>query len=339
MMEKKIEALDHLGDWILSKPDDLELAKLKSKRENVWFDLDQQDKALQAIATQMLRKSKLRNWLSKYSIQAKSPKAIGLILAGNIPAVGFHDVLCVYLSGHSAKVKLSEKDKYLIPAIIKKLQKLDPDSKQQLSFAPKLKGIDALIATGSNNSSRYFKKYFGHLPNIIRANRNSLAVIDQEIHNDELAALGNDIFDFYGLGCRSVSQIILPENFDENRLFQAWEGFSYVIENPKYENNYKYNYATFILNNENFKTNNFLIIKESEEIISRISCVHIKRYRDIEQVLSYLDNNSEKIQICVSNINLNDSSVPIVKPGTSQKPALSDYADGIDTIEFLNQLS
>lgn len=339
MIKERINALVELGDWVLTRPDELELAKLKSKRDNRWFDLYHQQKALNAIATQLLDGSALKNWVSSYDLPVRQPKNVGLILAGNIPAVGFHDVLTVYLSGHKAKVKLSEKDQHLIPALISKFKNLDATHKPQIEFVEKLKNIDAVIATGSNNSVRYFNHYFGHLPNVIRGNRNSLAVLDSDVTDMELKALGNDVFDYYGLGCRSVSQILIPENFNENRILDAWEEFAYVIDNEKYENNFKYNYAMFMLNREQFKTNNFVILKESDELISRISCLHLKRYKDIEQVKDYLKQKRENIQVCVSNFELEKVDIPVVKPGQSQQPGPADYADGVDTLKFLKSLS
>ena len=302
MIEKKIEALVKLGKWMLSQPDKLELAKLKSKRDNAWFDLAHQQMAIESLAVGMLQEEHLNSWLSNYEQKDSQPKRVGLIPAGNIPAVGFHDLLCIYMSPHTGNVKLSDKDAHLLPAIFDQLSEYDPAAKQRIQFVDKLVDIDAIIATGSNNSKRYFEYYFGHLPHIIRGNRNSLAVIDQSAEAQDLEQLGKDVFEYYGLGCRSVSQILIPEDYNENLILDQWENYQYVIENTKYENNFKYNYATSIMNREEFKTNNFLILKESSELVSRIACVHLHRYSKIEDAIEYINQKKDQIQVCVSNI-------------------------------------
>lgn len=339
VIKNKIESLTKLGKWILEKPDELELAKLRSKRDNPWFDLISQQKALNAIAAGMLEKGKLENWLSKYDLDQSSNKIVGLIPAGNIPVVGFHDLLCIYVSGHQAHIKLSDKDAHLMPAIFTKLKELDSDVEERIQFVDKLNDIEALIATGSDNSKRYFEYYFGHLPHIIRGNRNSLAIISNDITEEELHLLGHDVFDYYGLGCRSVSQVLIPEGFNENKLLDAWHDYKYVMDNDKYENNYQYNYAIFILNQETFKTNNFIILKESVQMASRIACLHYKRYANRKDVTQYLDKHKNNIQLCVTDISDLDTEIPTVSPGESQIPGPSDYADRIDTLEFLNNLS
>ena len=341
MIDQRIEALSSLARWMKSHPNELELARLKSEKENPWFTEREVHNALAGISDFMLEPQKLNHWLMRYRIANTNPKHVGIILAGNIPAVGFHDVLCAYISGHVTQVKLSQKDKYLIPALFEKLNSFDPNALRQIKFVDKLHQVDALIATGTNNSSRYFNYYFKDIPRLIRKNRNSIALIDSKVRDEQIAQLGRDVFDYYGLGCRSVSQILVSKDFDTNRLFDQWDSYQFVMDNTKYENNFKYNYAISMMNRESFKTNDFLIMKESEDIASRISCVHIHRYSSDEEVVKYCNRKAEEIQIVVSNqMNLNSKiQSPVVPIGHGQQPGPEDYADGVDTMKFLIELS
>lgn len=341
MIDQRIEALSSLAKWMKTHPDELELARLKSEKENPWFTEREVKNALAGISDFLLEPEKLHKWLMRYRIANANPKHLGIILAGNIPAVGFHDILCAYISGHITQVKLSQKDKHIIPALIHQLNSFDPNALRQIKFVDKLHHLDALIATGTNNSSRYFNYYFKDIPRLIRKNRNSIALIDSTISDKEIKQLGRDVFDYYGLGCRSVSQILVPTDFDTNRLFDQWDSYQYVMDNTKYENNFKYNYAISMMNRELFKTNNFLIMKESEDIASRISCVHIHRYSSGDEVINYCNRKEEEIQIVVSNQMNFDVQIksPLVAIGKGQQPGPEDYADGVDTMKFLIELS
>ncbi len=336
MIEAKIRALVRLGEWIKSKPDQLSLAKLKSERDNPWFTQKEQDRALNALANEFLVERALKDWIERYPRLPKSPKNVGLIFAGNLPLVGFHDWLAVFLSGHHACIKLSSKDKYLFPALMAYLFDDHPDWKGLTSIVDQIKKIDAVIATGSNNSNRYFEYYFGHLPHVFRGHRNGIAVIPENVSDLDLKNLGDDIFAYFGLGCRSVSLCLVPQDFSEERLFEALEEYQSLRNHSKWDNNYRYNYSIFALNQESFLTDGSLIIKRSEQIASRIACLHLKSYNSKDELRSFVSKNLDRIQVVTGRDRF--PNVDTVDFGMSQKPKLTDYADQIDTMEFLSDL-
>ncbi len=292
--------------------------------ENVYFSIQSWAKALTA--------ENLNKWLSAYSFETKTPKNIGLILAGNIPLVGFHDFLSVLISGNNVSIKTSSNDQFLLPFVAKYLIAIEPDFSSKITFVEgKLENFDAVIATGSNNTARYFDYYFKNSPSIIRKNRNSVAVLNGEETKEQLAALGEDIFRYFGLGCRNVSKIFVPKGYSFNSFFEAIFEYQDVIHYEKYANNYDYNKAVFLMSNFKLLDNGFLTIKEDSSYASPISSVFYEYYDSIEDLQIRLQSENEQIQCIVSN-DLVENSIAF---GQTQKPNLWDYADNVDTISFL----
>lgn len=294
---------------------------------NGWFKEVEVRKALSGIAS-WLNEKEIEKWLNNYQLKDNSNKRVAIIMAGNIPLVGFHDLISVFLSGHKAIVKLSSDDKHLLPAVINVMRLFNEDVKNYIELAHGQIGkFDAVIATGSDNSARYFESYFGKHPHIIRKNRSSIAVIDGSETEEELKELGKDIFDYFGLGCRNVSQIWIPENYNLNRFFEAIYDYNDIINHNKYANNYDYNKAVKLLNKENLLDNGFLLLKEDASLNSPLAVLHYQRYRSNSDVKAFIDKKRDQIQVVVGN-----SYVPF---GYSQKPSITDYADGVDTLQFL----
>lgn len=304
------------------------------KHYNGWFVESEVYFALQSWA-KALTQENLDNWLSAYTINDKQPKSVGLILAGNIPLVGFHDFLSVLISGHKALVKTSSNDKKLLPFLANYLIKVEPSLESRIEFTDgRLEGFDAVIATGSNNTSRYFEYYFRDKPSIIRKNRNSVAILTGDESEEDLIGLGKDIFTYFGLGCRNVSKFYVPEGYDFDKFFNAMYTYKELINNPKYINNYDYNKAVFLMSNFLILDNGFLVLKQDSGYSSPISCVFYEYYTDLESLKQRLKDDQELIQCVVGNDVLENQ----VAFGQTQHPELSDYADGIDTILFLNEI-
>lgn len=299
---------------------------------NGWFAEGQVVSALQAIA-QMLEEEKLNTWLARYEAglsKEKAPRTIGTIMAGNLPMVGFHDLLCVLLAGHRFVGKLSSQDKILLPKAVNLLVKVFPDLKNTFVFEDgKLEGYDAIVATGSNNTARYFEYYFSHCPHIIRKNRQSIAIINGTESEEELKALGKDVFSYFGLGCRNVSKVMVPSGFDVTTLLDRWESYYPVLENNKYKNNYDYHKSIYLLNQDKFLDNGFLLLMEKEPIASPMATLHYGFYENKDDLHSMLSAAVEEIQCLVGQGG--------IAFGTSQQPELWDYADGVDTMQFLLQ--
>ncbi len=292
--------------------------------ENVYFSIQSWAKAL--------TEENIDQWLSTYTFEPKEPKNIGLILAGNIPLVGFHDFLSVLISGNNVLIKTSSNDQFLLPFLAKYLIAIEPEFSTKITFVEgKLENFDAVIATGSNNTARYFEYYFKSKPNIIRKNRNSVAVLNGEETKEQLAALGEDIFRYFGLGCRNVSKIFVPKGYSFDSFFEAIFEYQNVIHYEKYANNYDYNKAVFLMSNFKLLDNGFLTIKEDSNYTSPISSVFYEYYDNLEDLQSRLQTEHEQIQCIVSN-NLVENSIAF---GQTQKPNLWDYADNVDTISFL----
>lgn len=307
----------------------------RQKSFNGWFTEPFVLDAIDAIA-QMLTKEKLTTWLSSYSLTETSPKKVGVIMAGNIPLVGFHDFLCVLIAGHHVMAKTSSEDNTLLKKIAEILIAIEPDFSDKMEFVERLQNFNAVIATGSNNTARYFESYFGKYPHIIRKNRNSVAVIDQHDKAEDLKALGNDVFQYFGLGCRNVSKLYVPEGYSFNSFFEAiFEDFQYIVDNNKYANNYDYNKAVYLLGSNQLLDNNFLLLKEDESLSSPVAVLHYEFYKDLKEVENKLQQQKEQIQCVVAN----HANISPLKFGQAQQPALWDYADGVDTMEFLINLS
>ena len=297
---------------------------------NGWFTPHQVQNALGAWA-KALTPGNLDKWLSAYDIAPREPKTVALVLAGNIPMVGFHDFLCVLLAGHKALVKLSSNDNKLLPLLADYLISTDPAFKDCIVFTEgKIGNFDAVIATGSNNTARYFEYYFRDKPAIIRKNRNSAAVLTGNETREELEALGEDIFRYFGLGCRNVSKLFVPEGYDFAPFFEAMYKYAGVIEDEKYANNYDYNKAVFLMSQYKILDNGFMTIKEDTGYASPISSVFYEYYRDLPELEKRLADDAEKLQCVVSGALQN--SVPF---GKTQRPELWDYADNVDTLAFL----
>lgn len=305
-----------------------------SQSHNGWFTPDNVHFAIQSWA-KALREENLNKWLSNYNFENSKPKTIGLVLAGNIPLVGFHDFLSVLISGNKALIKTSSNDQYLIKFLIKYLIALDHRISDRVSFVEgKLENFDAVIATGSNNTARYFEYYFKNKPNIIRKNRNSVAVLTGEETKEELIALGDDIFRYFGLGCRNVSKIFVPEGYNFDSFFNAVFEHQEIIKYEKYANNYDYNKAVYLMSNFKLLDNGFLTLKEDTSYSSPISSVFYEYYSSIDSLTKKLDNDKENIQCIVSKNKIQNS----VSFGETQKPNLWDYADNLDTLQFLMNL-
>jgi hypothetical protein len=296
---------------------------------NGWFTPQNVRSAMLALGAQ-LEITKLEEWCNRYEF-ADTPKKVALIMAGNIPLVGFHDFLCVLLSGNKVVAKLSSEDKQLLPALATHLIKFEPELAEWIRLTDgKIGEVDAVIATGSDNSAVYFEQYFGKYPHIFRRNRTSVAVLNGSETKEELLQLGHDVFDYFGLGCRNVSHLIIPENFDLNRFFEAIVTFGEIVNHHKYANNYDYNKAVYLLNKVELLDNNFVLLRETEDLFSPLGMLHYHRYKDVKEVEEYLINYAEKIQAIVGK-----GYIPF---GAAQCPSLDDYADGVDTMRFLEKL-
>ncbi|GAA4277456.1 acyl-CoA reductase [Aquimarina mytili] len=314
-MIHKIETAEHYNGWFT--------------KENVMYSLTQWGKAL--------TKRKLSTWISKYSLSDEvMPKTIGVIMAGNIPLVGFHDFLSVLISGHKILVKQSSNDNQLLPFLASYLIAIDSEFEKHISFTTeKFTDFDAVIATGSNNTARYFEHYFGKVPHIIRKNRNSVAVLTGHETQEQLVNLGEDIFRYFGLGCRSVSKLMVPVGYDFDLFFKSMYSYHDIITSAKYANNYDYNKAVYLMSNFKLFENGFLMLKEDQSYASPIATLFYETYTSQEELLEKLEADNEKIQ-CVVSRGISESHVDF---GQTQSPELSDYADGVDVIEFLTKIN
>ncbi|WP_417213393.1 acyl-CoA reductase [Bizionia sp.] len=297
-------------------------------RENLIFSFDGWSKSL--------TESNITQWLNNYNFNNVNPKKVAIIMAGNIPLVGFHDFLSVLISGHHVVVKQSTNDKHLLPFLAKYLETVEPEFKGNITFtADKLDNFEAVIATGSNNTARYFEYYFKGKPSIIRKNRNSLAVLSGDETEEQLEALSEDIFRYYGLGCRNVSKLLVPKDYDFQKFFKAMYKWHPIIHQNKYANNYDYNKAVYLMSEFDMLENGFLMIKEDSSYASPIATVFYEYYSDAKALKNKLQADSDKIQ-CVVASGLVDSEVSF---GQTQNPQLWDYADNVDTISFLLKIS
>lgn len=333
--EKLIIALKKLSDFMIEPSDAFKNLISSASNTNAWFTVEEVEKALNSLH-KMLNPQDLEAWFENIVI-TDAPKKVGLILAGNIPMVGFHDVIAVLATGNVALIKLSSTDDKLVPALLSELVKIEPLLADRISYVDRLKDFDAVIATGSNNTSRYFDYYFGKVPNIIRKNRNSVAVITGDESTTELAQLGHDIFDYFGLGCRNVSKLYIPEDYDIQNFFEPIEGFKAIINHFKYNNNYDYNKSIYLVNLKHHYDNGFLLLTEGDSLSSPLAVLYYESYTNIEQVENLLKSQADHIQCVVSKAPLKLNS-PILPFGQSQSPKLWDYADNVNTIEFLNSL-
>lgn len=339
LLPARLELLAELGHYLRTGGDEaLDIAIRQAHAENQWFTEDNQRMALKAIANDMLDIDRLKAWAANYPIRDVDfpEKTVGIIMAGNIPLVGFHDWLCVFTAGYRARVKLSDKDKRLFPLLMKKMGEWAPESQaytEMLGETEHLKGYDAVIATGSNNTARYFEQYFASKPHIIRRNRNAVAVLTGQETQEEMLALGRDIFTYFGLGCRNVSKLYVPKGYDFDPLLEALHEYRELALHNKYKNNFDYNFTLYILNHIPHLNNGCLLLIEDESLQSRIASAHYEYYEDLKALNDRLVAQRDQIQCVVGHVAL--ESMPVLPFGTSQSPGLSDYPDGEDIMTFL----
>lgn len=345
-IQRKVEILSRLGEFFKkaagdeAKKNELlnpTIVQLKDAVEvahhhNGWFSPQAVKHALKAWG-ESLNAVDAESWLKSYSFDGKNQK-VGVIMAGNIPLVGLHDALCVLLSGDVLHAKLSSKDSLLMPIVLNAISSIAPEWKAQIKIVGQLKDIDVLIATGSDNSARYFDYYFRDKKKLIRKNRTSVAILNGSESDEELAALADDIFTYYGLGCRNVTKIFLPKGYDLDQLFKAFFPYQEIINHNKYANNYDYNKAIYLLNKVDLLENGFILLKEDEGLHSPVGVLFYEYYEDVDEVKKKLQASADEVQAIVSN--LNDATyMPF---GKAQKPELWDYADGVDTLAFLQAM-
>lgn len=336
-LHQRINAFSQLGKYmqqLIDAPYDQEFIDLLNlaKAHNGWFVEKNITHSLQSWADQLSNKN-ITKWLANYIKieQTTPPKTIALVMAGNIPLVGFHDYVSVLLTGNKVLAKLSSNDKVLLPFLTKKLIEIEPSFNNYIDFTDKkLEGFDAVIATGSNNTARYFDYYFGKYPHIIRKNRNSVAILTGEESTKEMEALANDIFSYFGLGCRNVSKIYVPKTYDWDVFFNAMFAWKEIIHNHKYINNYDYNKAVYLMSNIKLLDNEYMLLKEDTGFSSPIAVVFYEHYTNLKELEKQLTKQEKNIQCIVSK-----NHTPF---GKAQTPALWDYADGVDTIAFLLSL-
>ncbi len=342
-LQQRINAFVKLGDFLnrflteqnqnTTLPDfeDLNQVIKTAQAYNGWFIKDNILYALQSWAGALTLKN-LEKWTNNYRFPDTQPKTIAVIMAGNIPLVGFHDFISVLISGNKVLAKLSSNDKHLLPFLAKKLIDFEPDFKPFIEFTnERLNRFDAVIATGSNNSARYFEYYFGKHPHIIRKNRNSIAILTGDETQEELERLANDIFRYYGLGCRNVSKLFIPETYTFDVFFKAMFSWKHLINQAKYMNNYDYNKAVYLMSDIKLLDNEFLLLKEDAGYSSPIAVLFYETYKNTDTLAKRLSNDAHNIQ-CIVSSQVKTNNIPF---GSTQKPQLWDYADGVDTIDFL----
>ncbi|MEM0941223.1 MAG: acyl-CoA reductase [Bacteroidota bacterium] len=329
-IEERLKAMSKLGEKIsgLTQNEIKELSS-KARMANGWFTFDQVTNALEGIAF-LLQEEKLKKWANRYEPQNHLPKIVGIVMAGNIPLVGFHDLLSVLISGHFAAIKPSSDDEYLTQSMIDWILAIEPRFKKNVEVRNKLKGIDAIIATGSDNTARYFEYYFKDIPAIIRKNRTSISIITGGESNAELRSLGDDIFSYFGLGCRNVSKVFTPKGYDIRTIFPHFKGYKEIIHHHKYRNNYDYHKSVYLVNRTPHLDTGFLLVSSTEDLVSPISVLYHQEYQDELALLSILEEKNNKVQCIVGH-----KYLPF---GTTQRPEPWDYADKVDTMEFLFSL-
>lgn len=340
LLENRIALLAQLGYYFEQKPEELEEVIDLAQRANGWFTPEFSRLALHNIASRFLKKELLEAWIAQYPALSEDrvePKIVGIVMAGNIPLVGFHDFLCGFISGHTLRIKLSSKDTVLWNHIFAKLAEWNPEFATQVSVSEMLKNCDAYIATGSNNSSRYFEYYFQKYPHIIRKNRTSVAVLDGTETSDELNHLSDDVNLFFGLGCRNVTKVFVPEDYNFEALLRSFDRFAAHGDHNKFKNNYDYQLALYLLNKQQYMSNGHILMVENESAYAPISVVHYGFYQDEKALLDTLAED-DSIQCITTKPGVALGSAKLMPFGANQSPALSDYADGVDTLAFLQAL-
>ncbi|SFZ92838.1 Acyl-CoA reductase (LuxC) [Flaviramulus basaltis] len=335
------EFLEQFSNEVIQKKDNIEHINLffdgfqhqikLAEEHNGWFTKENIRFAL-ASWTKALTTDNLNKWLEPYTVKVSNPKQVAIIMAGNIPLVGFHDFLSVLISGHHVIIKQSSNDKHLLPYLSKYLEFIEPEFKGTIIFTEnKLENFDAVIATGSNNTARYFEYYFKGKPSIIRNNRNSVGVLTGKETTEDLKNLSEDIFRYYGLGCRNVSKLFVPKGYKFDTFFEAMYHWHPIIDKAKYANNYDYNKAVYLMSEFDMLENGFFMIKEDESYASPIATLFYEYYEDANQLKEKLESKKEQIQ-CIVSSGFTENEIAF---GDTQKPNLWDYADSVDSIEFL----
>lgn len=333
-IDERIAAFVKLGEYIKNLPEEKFKSLAESIRlENPWFTEESVRMAVSGLLLYLDEKN-LREWIERYSPVQQSPRVILLVMAGNIPLAGFHDLLCVLIHGDVALIKLSSKDTIFLKFLAAKLIDLYPDFGSKIRFEETFKNFDAVIATGSDNSSRYFDYYFGKYPHIIRKNRTSAAILQGDENTTDLAALASDVFSYFGLGCRNVSKLFVPQGYDFRHVFESWESYNSISLHHKYYNNYIYQKSIFAVSQQHHLDNGFVLLQESEKLVSPIAVVYYEYYESPEELNNKINEAREKIQCVVGNI-----SPASIKFGQAQMPGLMDYADDVDTLAFLREIS
>jgi hypothetical protein len=345
-LEKRIDLLTDLGDYCLSDDPAWKAAQRRAHAENGWFTPEFIEGAVRAVGEQFLQKDKLAQWAEKYRLPASimtAPKTVGLIMAGNIPLVGFHDFLALFISGHRQRIKPSGKDEALIRHLAGQLSAASKEAGSFIEFSERLNGCDAYIATGSNNSARYFDYYFGKYPHIIRRNRTSVAVLNGSETAGELAALADDVYQYFGLGCRNVTKLHVPENYDFIPLLEAFRKYDYLADYARYKHNYDYQLTLLILNKKYYMSNESILLTENPSPFSPISVLHYEYYRADAAAADEtpgLAGSSDGLP----GLLIDNPDIQCVVGqghtsfGKAQQPGLNDYADGVDTLQFLRDL-
>lgn len=332
ILQERIELMARLGEYMQGNdPGWLEIRE-RAFHENQWFIPEFIDRSVENIARYFLDPALLVSWAAAYQVpdHRTAPKTVGVVMAGNIPLVGFHDFLCIFISGHHAVIKPSSKDQLLITHLVQKLYDWEIAIQNDISFAERLKGCDAFIATGSNNSGRYFDYYFGRFPHIIRKNRTSVAILSGAESKEQLNALSDDIQVYFGLGCRNITKLFVPRDYDFLPLLDALKKFDYFMDFHKYKNNFDYHLALLIMGNRYYMNNDVVVLTENTSPFSPVSQVHYEFYDD-RAALGKKMAESEEVQCIVGH-----GCIPF---GMAQSPGLTDYADGVDTMAFLAALA
>ncbi|MFN4285867.1 MAG: acyl-CoA reductase [Lacibacter sp.] len=335
-LQQRIEILEKLGHYLAAAasdtpPADWAAAMQQAYIKNNWFLPEFQQQAVRQLATHFLQGQALRNWIQQYQLSnTVAPRTVGIVMAGNIPLVGFHDFLCVFISGHRQIIKLSSKDDVLLRHLVEIMISWEPEVASWVSFAEMLKNCDAYIATGSDNSARYFDYYFGRYPSIIRRNRTSVAVLTGRETPEQLDALADDIMLYFGLGCRNVTQVYVPEGYNFQPLLHALRKYSYFFDHHKYRSNYDYQLAIYIMNNRFYMTNDCIVLIENTDHFSPIGTLHYQYYAGAPEILAASLRQQQQVQAVVGA-----GGLPF---GAAQQPSLTDYADGVDVMAFLQSL-
>lgn len=334
-LQQRVDILVSLGKYLKShSPQELDDIAEKAAYYNPWFTKNNVLFSMEGVA-KFLTKESLEKLSGNYTF-SENDKTVGIIMAGNIPLVGFHDLLSVLLAGHKAMIKLSSKDEVLPKFFLELLEEVSPEMAAKVSIVDKLENFDAIIATGSNNTSRYFEYYFSKYPHIIRKNRTSVAILTGDESADELQALSDDILLYFGMGCRNVSKVLVPVGYDFVPLFEALTKYEDVSNHNKYLNNYEYYKSIYLINGDKFFDTGFIMFKEDLNMASPISVVYYQYYSGLKEAQEWLNEKQEEIQVVVaSHKAIIEGAVPF---GKAQLPEIDDFADGVDTMKFLTQL-